>query len=110
MAKTAVDIKRTVEQYVVQLQPEIRVEKVILFGSHARGTAAEWSDIDIALISNDFKKMKPLQQVEFLALRRRGCDPALAPLGFTLDEYENASHLDFLGEIKRTGVVIFEAP
>lgn len=108
MAKTAIDVKRTVEQYVAQLQPEIRVSKVVLFGSHARGTANEWSDIDIAVISNDFKKMKSLAQVEFLALRRKGCDPALAPLGFTLDEYETASHLDFLGEIKRTGKVIFD--
>ena len=109
MAKTALDIKQIIKGYVARLQPEIRVAKVVLFGSQAHGTATEWSDIDIAVISNDFKKMKPLQQVEFLALRRKGCDPALAPLGFTPDEYENASHLDFLGEIKRTGVVVYEA-
>lgn len=109
MAKTAVDIKRIIGEYVARLQPEVRVEKVILFGSHARGTAHEWSDIDIAVISNDFKKMRPLECIEFLAIRSKGCDPSLEPLPFTLSEYENASHLDFLGEIKRTGVVIFEA-
>ncbi|MDO8690022.1 MAG: nucleotidyltransferase domain-containing protein [Dehalococcoidia bacterium] len=109
MAKTAVDIKRTVKQLVLLLEPEIRVNKVILFGSHARGTANEWSDIDIAVISNDFKKMKPIERIEFLALRRKGCDPALSPLPYTVDAYENASHLDFLGEIKRTGRVVFEA-
>lgn len=110
MDKTALDITRIVEEYVARLRPEIRVDKVVLFGSHARGTASEWSDIDIAIISNDFKKMDPVQQLEFLALRSKGCDPSLEPLPFTLDEYENASHLDFLGEIKRTGVVVFEAP
>ncbi len=108
MAKTAVDIKRIVEDYVSRLLPEVRVAKVLLFGSHAHGMADEWSDIDIAVISNDFKKMKPLERFEFLARRRLGCDPSLEPLPFTLDEYETASHLDFLGEIKRTGVVIFE--
>lgn len=109
MAKTAVDIERTVRQLVAQLEPEVRVDLVILFGSHARGTAHEWSDIDIAVISNDFKKLKPLQRIEFLALRRKGCDPALSPLPYTLEQYENASHLDFLGEIKRTGKVVYEA-
>lgn len=108
MAKTAVDIKRIIGEYVARLQPEVRVAKVILFGSHARGTAHEWSDVDIAVISNDFKKMKPLERIEFLAIRSKGCDPGLEPLPFTLDEYENASHLDFLGEIKRTGLVVYE--
>jgi len=108
MVRTAVDISRIVREYVARLQPEIRVEKVILFGSHARGTASEWSDIDIAVISNDFKKLDPVTQLEFLGLRSKGCDPSLEPLPFTLDEYDNAGHLDFLGEIKRTGVVVFE--
>ncbi len=109
MAKTAVDIKRIIEEYAARLQPEVRVVKVILFGSHARGTAGEWSDIDIAVISNDFKRMKPLERIEFLAMRSKGCDVDLSPLPYTLDAYEHASHLDFLGEIKRTGKVVFEA-
>jgi hypothetical protein len=29
-------------------------------------------------------------------------------LGYTLDEYKNATKLDFLGEIKRTGKIIYE--
>ncbi len=32
----------------------LHIERVILFGSHALGTAGQWSDIDIALVSNDF--------------------------------------------------------
>lgn len=33
----------------------IRLERVILFGSYARGNATRWSDIDIALVSKDFQ-------------------------------------------------------
>jgi len=29
-------------------------------------------------------------------------------LGYTLDEYKNATELDFLGEIKETGKVIYQ--
>ncbi|MEW5767119.1 MAG: nucleotidyltransferase domain-containing protein [bacterium] len=33
----------------------IRLERVILFGSYAKGKANQWSDIDIALVSRDFQ-------------------------------------------------------
>ena len=32
----------------------IHIDKIILFGSYARGNANEYSDIDIAVISDDF--------------------------------------------------------
>ena len=32
----------------------VQLERAILFGSHAKGTANKWSDIDIALVSKDF--------------------------------------------------------
>ena len=46
----------------------LHLDRAILFGSHAKGTAGEWSDIDIALVSGDFsgvvyydrKKVNPL--------------------------------------------------
>ena len=109
MVTTKIDIKRTVKEFVAKLEPEVSVKKVILYGSYAHGRADEWSDIDIAVISDDFKKINPFKQAEFLALRKKGCDPRLEPLAFTLKEYKTASHLTFLGEIKRTGKVIYEA-
>ncbi|MDO8446242.1 MAG: nucleotidyltransferase domain-containing protein [Deltaproteobacteria bacterium] len=32
----------------------IDIQKAVLFGSYARGTAGKWSDIDIALVSPSF--------------------------------------------------------
>lgn len=32
----------------------LHIERTILFGSYAKGTANNWSDIDIALVSKDF--------------------------------------------------------
>jgi predicted nucleotidyltransferase len=31
----------------------IRVQQAILFGSHARGAADQWSDVDLAVVSQD---------------------------------------------------------
>jgi predicted nucleotidyltransferase len=109
MVEAKTDVKKIIRNYIRHLESDIKVQKVILFGSHARGQAHEWSDIDLAVISDDLKGLDQLQRIELLSPARRGCDVSLEPLGFTLDEYETASRLTFLGEIKRTGKVIYEA-
>ena len=38
------------------------INKIILFGSYAKGTANKFSNIDIAAISNDFKEMNLLRR------------------------------------------------
>jgi predicted nucleotidyltransferase len=44
-------------------QKGLQVEKIILFGSHARGTSSEESDIDIVIISKDFENKDIFQRV-----------------------------------------------
>ncbi len=44
-----------IRKLIVELEKEnIRIERAILFGSRVRGTASEYSDIDVALVSPDF--------------------------------------------------------
>lgn len=83
MVETRTDVKQIVDHYVRQLQADIKVEKVILFGSHARGQANEWSDIDIAVISDDLKGLDQFQRVELISPARRECNSSLEPLGYT---------------------------
>ncbi|MBX3042815.1 MAG: nucleotidyltransferase domain-containing protein [Candidatus Kapabacteria bacterium] len=44
-------VKKLVEQIE---QSQIKIVEAFLFGSYAKGTYNEWSDIDVALISDDF--------------------------------------------------------
>ena len=51
--------KQTLMKYITDYIAEcnrlgVHFKKVILFGSYARSTAHEWSDIDLALVSDDF--------------------------------------------------------
>ena len=71
--------------------------------------AAEWSDIDIAVVSRDFAGKNRLEIQELLAEKHIGCSSYLEPVGYGLEEYETAHRLTFLGEIKRTGTVVYEA-
>lgn len=55
MIQLTTDIRSTIDSYLSALnQNNIPIKEAILFGSHARGNAHEWSDIDIALVSDIF--------------------------------------------------------
>lgn len=48
-------VKDTIDSYLEALNREnIPIKAAILFGSYARGSYKEWSDIDIALVSEIF--------------------------------------------------------
>lgn len=49
-------VKRKIKQYLGVLElNNIKVKSAYLFGSYASGNATEGSDIDIAIVTDDFK-------------------------------------------------------
>ena len=49
-------IKNIIDNYLQALRKNnVRIREAILFGSYARGDYQEWSDIDIALVSDTFE-------------------------------------------------------
>ena len=49
------DIKSSIDQFIEVASKHYKIDAAILFGSFARGTNHEDSDIDVAVISNDIK-------------------------------------------------------
>jgi len=55
MAQIPVKVRHTVERYLQALNRQhIPITEAVLFGSYAKGNETEWSDIDIALVSEIF--------------------------------------------------------
>ena len=85
----------------------IRVYRVILFGSHAAGTAGEDSDIDVAVLSADFEDMDLCTRQETVGralARARMMDP-VEVLAYTPKEYHASKRGTFLhDEISAKGV------
>jgi predicted nucleotidyltransferase len=47
---------RTVEKFVKEVKASgIHVRRAVLFGSYAHGEPHQWSDIDVALVADEFK-------------------------------------------------------
>ena len=56
MVKRTIDsrIMESIKKYIEKISQYYKIEAIILFGSYAKGTENEDSDIDIAIISSDF--------------------------------------------------------
>lgn len=107
MVKTEADVKKAINQYIANLEKESKVQRAFLYGSYARGNPREHSDIDVAIISDDLADLAFPQRQSFLGRRLIGCDTRIEPVGYSLDEYLHHERHPFLGEIIRTGRVVW---
>lgn len=87
----------------------IKTKKIIIFGSYAKGRARKHSDIDVVVISDDFKEMNLFQRLETigLALAKAKTMEPIEALGYTEEEYNSEEEGTFIGdEVKSKEVVI----
>ncbi len=85
--KSLVNLKETADQFVKELKKSgVKPEKILLFGSHAKGTADEWSDIDLVVISEDFNTIPPLERLELLSRAAWPVQASIEALGYTPQE------------------------
>src|SRR5688572_563940 len=103
-------LRHRVEKYLAAVREQYRVERAILYGSYARGVPREDSDIDLIIRSPDFKGMPKLERHQKLGwIAWQAHTAYIEPLGFTPEEYESASPLGLLGEVRETGRIIYQA-
>jgi hypothetical protein len=80
------------------------VDQVIVFGSYLEGNATEDSDIDVLVISDDFKSLDEDQRLDLLYEAKGFIEPPIHPWGFTPEELEKASELTTLGYARTAGI------
>jgi predicted nucleotidyltransferase len=77
------------------------IEKVILYGSRAKGNYQIGSDIDLTIIDNNLS-FSQLMKIE------TELDDLLLPYKIDLSKLSDISNADLIEHIKRIGVVFFE--
>jgi predicted nucleotidyltransferase len=93
-------------RYVGELEKsQIYIIEAIIFGSYAKGIAKPESDIDIALISDNFTGDRFEDRRRIVPLRRK-IDSRIEPMPFRPEDFNNGGSL--AEEIKRTGVVVLK--
>lgn len=96
-----------IKSYAKDLELKIPLEKVILFGSYARGAEREESDVDLVFVSSAFSGMDSMARFKLIGSVRKNYSFAVDYFGFTHEELESASSLTTLGEIRETGKALF---
>lgn len=107
MAKKAIPkkVKSEISKFVNALKTDkLPIERIIIFGSYAKGKQRKWSDIDVCVISPRFKN--PWKAMGYLWLKREISDVryAIEPVGFSPKDFREGSSL--INEIKQTGIEI----
>ena len=97
-------IKKVILNFVATLNAKgIRVEKAILYGSHASGKTHSASDLDVAIVSPDFGKDRYEERKILLQVAWR-IDPRIEPVPISSESYENDTWVPLIYEIREKGI------
>jgi predicted nucleotidyltransferase len=101
-------MKLATKSIVAKLKP-LKPNKIILFGSYAKGTAKKSSDVDLLIVKNTTKK--PSDRVAEVLKLTWGFSPRIEPQILTPEEFDNAikeNHY-FITEILKHGQIIYQS-
>ena len=106
-AKKAANPDEVIRRTIEHLLEQIRVDQAVLFGSHARGEADEWSDVDLAVISPDFARMSHRKVMDLLIEVALAVDPSVEIRPYTPKDLKEARPTNFLGYILSEGKLVY---
>lgn len=104
MAEIPFIVRTKLDKFLFLLNKKnINVQKAILFGSYANGKADKWSDIDIAIVSDDFSGNRFNDRLLLIDIvLEAGSD--LSPLPFRIEDFDD--NLFARDEIIKKGISI----
>jgi predicted nucleotidyltransferase len=74
-------VLKSVKSYLAAVAAKgIAVERGVVFGSQASGSAGDWSDIDLLVVSADFDEMKDRSGVKLLWRLAARIDSRIEPI------------------------------
>jgi predicted nucleotidyltransferase len=103
MALQKNQLDEIIEGFVERLKQEIPVREIVLFGSYASGKPKEYSDIDLAVVSEWFEGKTKIESMQYLSRIAARYNSLIEALPFTAEEYENLDNRSFLASILKKG-------
>ena len=105
MVKRNIDkeIIESINKYIEKISKYYKIEAIILFGSYAKGTQNEDSDIDIAIISSDFKDI--FDDMADLIGYTWKIDTRIEPHPISKEDYDKIA-TPFVQEVIDTGIKV----
>jgi predicted nucleotidyltransferase len=93
-----------VNNYAQEIQAQgVHLRTAILYGSFAKGTQHQWSDIDVALVADEFEGL-PTDILFFVTVAIKKPYIRIEPNTYPTDYFKESD--PFIEEIKKTGIKI----
>ena len=101
-------LHKTITHYRQSLEAMgIKVKRIILFGSWAAGRARADSDLDLLVVSDDFRKMDLWERLSLLGRARADISRPMEILGMTEAEFRRRRRDSFIAqEVVAKGVEV----
>ena len=96
-------VQKSIALFTKRVKKILKPRQVLLFGSYATGTADEYSDVDVLVISDRFTSIPQEERLDVLYPMTKDLIPDFHVFGFTPGEYEAMSPLVSLAEVKYSG-------
>jgi len=107
MAKKQIpkELEKEISNYIKVLKKDkLPIDKVILFGSYAKGIQNEWSDVDLCIVSPRFDDA--WEALNYLSLKTiPNIKYYIEPVGFHPKDFDDP-YSPLISEIKKSGVVL----
>jgi uncharacterized protein len=104
MVEVPTEIKEKLYLFINKLdKSNFKISKAYLFGSYAKGTFNEWSDIDIALVSENFEGNRFVDKQKIRKIKA-SIDYDISPLPYRPEDFTEDDL--FVKEIIETGIRI----
>lgn len=100
-------INKAIKDYVDAVRKDISVERVILYGSYAKGKMREDSDIDLAIVSDKFGKNYSEEGKYLFRKLWEVKESNIDPIGYSPKDFNNPNPSPLLYEIRRCGQEVF---
>jgi len=97
---------KIIKKFVNAVKKEgISVDRIILYGSYARGRIRADSDIDVAVISRNFGKDRVEEGMKLFRIAGE-IDSRLEPVPISGQAFENDTWIPLIYEIREKGVTL----
>ena len=103
MALSEDQVKKIIKGFIAELRQKIPIKEIILFGSYAQGNPQDYSDIDLAVISDWFEGKPRIENMQYLSRIGAAYNSLIEALPFTEEEYRNLDQRSFLASIIQSG-------
>ena len=104
------ELAKRIARYLAFVGQHVRVERAFLYGSYAYDIPRSRSDVDLVVLSTGFVQMDRRRRQEQLSIWAWQAGVGdIEALGLTPGEFEAASDLSLLGEVREKGVVVYDA-